>query len=420
MRTLLFKRAVAALLAAWTALVCAALYWGGEPVLRWALRHGAWSAAPDLSEETEAPAENDPAPGWNIPLSSQAEAWQQWRKQQWQRLRRLEPERLQQEATALLELLDSPSLELAPPARKELVGLLEQLYNHLAAGAPGGRWVLLARVQQVRKRLLAAQEPPQDAAAQVALAEGAAPPAQSSGKRDTSRSPTPQSQKAGSPVASGRKAPIPAQAFGPGNEAPRGTAEEPGPLSRAVANQARELPRAAKPPGNAGGRTASPNQEGQLPPSRLPAGERATVPTPRESVSRGRVAARARAAEPVWPLWRRWQQAADPAEKQALWDRIVSAGVPPGVRQSLYELGTGTPGRKARALERLAEQLGPGANPWLWWAAEDASEPVRLAALSLLAAGGDPLQLRRVYRAAQGDESPRIRRLARQIERQLR
>ncbi len=389
-------------------------------MLRWALRHGAWSAAPDRSEGTEAPAESEPASGWNVPLSSQAEAWQQWRKQQWQRLRRLEPERLQQEVTALLELLDSPSLELAPPARKELVGLLEQLYNRLAAEAPGGRWVLLARVQQVRKRLLAAQEPFQDAAAQVALAQGSAPPAQSSGKRAPSRSATRPSRETEPPAASGAKVPIGGQAFGPGNEAPRGTTEKPGPLARGVANQARELPRETRPPGNDGDRNTSPNQEAPPFPSRLPAGERATGPTPKETALRRRVAARAEAAEPLWPLWRRWQQAANPAEKQALWHRIVSTGVPPQVRQSLYELGTGTPGRKARALERLAEQLGPGANPWLWWAAEDASEPVRLAALSLLAAGGDPLQLRRVYRAAQGDESPRIRRLARQIERQLR
>ncbi len=414
------KRAGAALLAAWTALVCGALYWGGEPLLRWALRHGAWSAGPDQSEGTEAPAESEPASGWNVPLSPQAEVWQQWRKQQWRRLRRLEPERLQQEVTALLELLDSPSLELAPSARKELVGLLEQLYNHLAAGAPGSRWVLLARVQQVRKRLLAAQESPQDAAAQVALAQGSAPPARSSGKRNRNRSPTPQSQKTEPPAASGAKVPIGGQAFAPGNEAPRGTVGTPQPLARGVANQARELSREPRPSGNDGNRNISPDQEGPPFPSRLPAGERATLPTPRETALRNRVAARARAAEPLWPLWRRWQQAANPAEKQALWDRIVSAGVPPQVRQSLYELGTGTPGRKARALERLAEQLGPGANPWLWWAAEDASEPVRLAALSLLAAGGDPLQLRRVYRAAQGDESPRIRRLARQIKRQLR
>ncbi len=415
MRLFPAKRIAPLLLAAWMAAVTAVCWLAGEPCLRWALQNGAWQADSPASSAQEPQPAPLAASGaveefWSVPLAGTPESWQAWRSQRWQLWRQLSPDQQVQQVAALLEALEAPGVRLAPEGRKQMAHLLEQIYNHLAIQAPVRRWPLLARVQQARLTLLqprgttttlVAATPPLGEDSSAAEKNPPQEPIPAAAEKRSAATLPPSSTSEGS------SGPAPSVSV-PGG---RSQAETPARLPRAVANQARQLP----------SRGDSPSKPAISALQKKSLSSRPTVPSsPQPLPSRGPVGVAARAGEPLWRLWHRWYRATDAAQKQKLWASIASAGVPAEVKETLHELGSGTAGRQAKALERLAVQLGPGATAWLWWAAESPHEQVRFTALSLLASGSDPLQLRRVYRAARSDESPRVRKLARQIEQQLR
>ncbi|GEM_PF-4313208 len=411
------------LLAGWTAGVTVGLglLWESGP--QWALRHGAWEAdragvSEDRPGRGEQSADAVAEQFWSVPLAGSAEAWQKWSDLRWQQWQQLGPEKQIEYLTALLELLESPAVQLVPAGRKEVARLLEQIYNHLAGKRSAAGWPLLAKVQQRRVALLGKEEP---AALQAAATDPEKRVASAAGPKPSHGEVSPSSRKEVlAPAASDpRLAASPPQGAGPQQESSR--AEIPRRLPRAVANQARQLSPQVAPPGGEG----SSETMGKAPPEAAakspPGADSGTAPRPGGRVPLdGPVAGRPPAKAPLWRLWHQWYRAAGPERKQRLWSAIASADVPQAVKETLYELGSSPPARQAKALERLHVQLGAGARAWLWWAAESPHEQLRLTALSLLAAGSDPLQLRRVYRAARGDESPRVRQLARQIQSRLR
>ncbi len=407
------------LLAAWVGAVGVGLQLAVEPCLRWALQNGAWQA-PEPTAETfsaEDTTTGGEEPGaeafWNVPLADSPEPWQRWRKRQWQRLRELPAEQQLQQVTALLELLESPGVQLSQPARHEVARLLEQIYNHLAADAPGRRWPWLARIQQRRQALL---DRTGDAASVAEAAHGAL----REPKESSARPSLPGTSEV--PVLSRRAArkdrspDVRSALQGSDGRQNARSAPVPGRLPRAVANQARRL----------SVQGTAVEEEGLPAPERLSrpgprSQDEAPFPSPPEMLPLGKsVGKQAPASQSLWQLWHQWRRASDAQRKQALWERIAALKLSREVKEALFHLGGGSPQLRADALERLAAHLGAGAAPWLWWAAESPEERVRFTALSLLAAGNDPVQLRRVYRTALGDESPRVRRLARQIEPRLR
>ncbi len=382
------------ILVLWCGAMVGGAWWAGPWALRWAIDQRGWQPpnppAPEPVERTTS------KPGvWMVPLSEDVEVWDRWEKTLQNRLEHLEPEQLSEELQPLLPWLEEHAGELSPLARARLARMLDRAYQLLVRRGGPARWPVLAQLHQVRQGLQSPIRSEQMGSLLKAPASDAT--------RASSAQPAHSSQPKSSPVNNSPHLASSTETNGlqAQEQAPRETSLAGAAV--ATANQAQRLPlgvpvgraQGHRPPGPQPA-SASPTQR-QLRPS--------TAPVPGDS---------------LWELWRAWAQSSSPIHREQLWKRLSQKVQEPKLLHALAQLVQASPLERLGALETLAQQLGSGAEPWLWWATEDQDARVRLEALSILAASNDPQLLRRVYRRALQDESPQVRQLAQRIQKALR